>query len=129
MDAVLAFSDEENPLNANGRFCGQARQLHRLRFGHGPFRVSTSRSTRRSLMPLFTQHHPDEFQSGPAQSCRRRSRPWHTQEYKPDHEHDEEVSSVGITIPGDLSEKKLERMAARPADEPRAGHFPHEGRS
>lgn len=28
-------------------------------------------------------------------------------EYKPDHEHDEAVSSVGITIPGDLNEKKL----------------------
>ena len=27
--------------------------------------------------------------------------------YKPDHEHDDEVSSVGITLPGDLNEKKL----------------------
>ena len=31
----------------------------------------------------------------------------HTHEYKPDHEHDEAVTSVGISIPGDLSEKKL----------------------
>ena len=29
--------------------------------------------------------------------------------YKPDHEHDDAVSSVGITIPGDLDETKLNR--------------------
>ena len=28
-------------------------------------------------------------------------------EYKPDHEHDEEVTSVGITLPGDLQLDKL----------------------
>jgi G3E family GTPase len=28
-------------------------------------------------------------------------------EYKPDHEHDEAVCSVGITLPGDLDGKKL----------------------
>jgi G3E family GTPase len=28
-------------------------------------------------------------------------------EYKPDHEHDDEVTSVGINVAGDLDEKKL----------------------
>ncbi|HEX4163928.1 MAG TPA: GTP-binding protein [Bryobacteraceae bacterium] len=32
-----------------------------------------------------------------------------SKEYKPDHEHHEEVSSVGITTPGDLEIKKLNR--------------------
>jgi G3E family GTPase len=27
--------------------------------------------------------------------------------FKPDHEHDDEVSSVGITVPGDLDPNKL----------------------
>ncbi|MCE0483847.1 MAG: GTP-binding protein [Methylacidiphilales bacterium] len=31
----------------------------------------------------------------------------HEHEHKHDHEHDEDVSSVGITAPGDLDEKKL----------------------
>jgi G3E family GTPase len=36
-----------------------------------------------------------------------------THEYKPDHEHDEEVSSVGITLPGDLDEAKLNTWLSR----------------
>ena len=31
-----------------------------------------------------------------------------SREYKPDHEHDEEVTSVGITTPGDLDEEKAQ---------------------
>lgn len=30
-----------------------------------------------------------------------------SKEYKPDHEHDEEVSSVGFSVAGDLDQKKL----------------------
>ncbi|MGL5096384.1 MAG: hypothetical protein ACRDD1_12395, partial [Planctomycetia bacterium] len=55
---------------------------------------------------LFTEHGPDEFGAklvGPAGELE----PTATHEYKPVHEHDEEVSSVGITIPGDLDSKKL----------------------
>ena len=55
---------------------------------------------------LFTEHGPDEFGAklvGPAGELA----PTATHEYKPDHEHDDEVSSVGITIPGDLDNEKL----------------------
>jgi G3E family GTPase len=50
---------------------------------------------------LFTQHHPDEFQAkllgvGGEQA------PTIERVFKPDHEHDEEVSSVGIDVIGDL---------------------------
>ena len=31
-----------------------------------------------------------------------------TREYKPDHEHDEEVTSVGINTPGDLNLEKFQ---------------------
>ena len=53
---------------------------------------------------LFTQHHPDEFEARVEGFT-----PLETHEYKPDHEHDEEVSSVGITTPGDLDQKKFQR--------------------
>jgi G3E family GTPase len=56
---------------------------------------------------LFTEHHPNEFGAvlrGPDGELV----PIHTHEYKPDHEHDEDVISVGITTPGDLNLKKFQ---------------------
>ncbi len=53
---------------------------------------------------LFTEHHPDEFSA-----VLEGQTPLVTGEFKPDHEHDEEVSSVGITTPGDLDQKKFNR--------------------
>jgi G3E family GTPase len=54
---------------------------------------------------LFTEHHPDEFEAvleGAGEVLA-------SAEFKPDHEHDEEVTSVGITTPGDLDSKKFNR--------------------
>jgi G3E family GTPase len=53
---------------------------------------------------LFTEHHPDEFEAK-----LEGAEPLVAREFKPDHEHDEEVSSVGITTPGDLDPKKFNR--------------------
>lgn len=55
---------------------------------------------------LFTEHHPDEFQAklmnvGGKQSARIEKI------FKPDHEHDEEVSSVGIDVVGDLDKHRF----------------------
>jgi len=55
---------------------------------------------------LFTQHHPDEFEAVLEQEGTPVSF-LHTREYRPDHEHDDEVTSVGITIAGDLHPKRL----------------------
>ncbi|QJW97044.1 CobW family GTP-binding protein [Frigoriglobus tundricola] len=55
---------------------------------------------------LFTEHHPDEFRAelhGPSGVLAAQE----AHAYKPDHEHDDAVSSVGITVPGELSEEKL----------------------
>ena len=55
---------------------------------------------------LFTEHHPDEFQAkltngGGEQTA-------HIEKlFKPDHEHDEEVSSVGIDVVGDLDKRRF----------------------
>ena len=50
---------------------------------------------------LFTEHHPDEFQA----TLEGVGEPLVTHEFKPDHEHDEEVSSVGLTADKDLDPK------------------------
>jgi G3E family GTPase len=57
---------------------------------------------------LFTEHHPDEFDlavDGPESAIL----PLAEREFKPPHEHDDEVTSVGITLPGDLDLTKLNR--------------------
>jgi G3E family GTPase len=83
MDAVLAFSGE-------------------------PARVAKEsawefEATKAGRYALFTEHHPDEFQARVEGF-----EPLETHEYKPDHEHDEEVTSVGITTPGDLDQRAFQ---------------------
>ncbi|HUB67714.1 MAG TPA: GTP-binding protein [Candidatus Methylacidiphilales bacterium] len=56
---------------------------------------------------LFSQHHPDEFQAKLIQGAKE-IKPVVFHEYKPDHEHDEEVGSVGITTPGNLDPQKFD---------------------
>jgi G3E family GTPase len=104
MDAVLAFSDDERPLPA-GRELRPGKALTQLQLGEAGavFRVAVPAA---GCYALFTEHHPDEFRAelrGPAGPLA----PAAAHAFKPDHEHDEEVTSVGITIPGDLNAKKL----------------------
>ncbi|MBK9171117.1 MAG: GTP-binding protein [Bryobacterales bacterium] len=103
MDAVLAFSDAEHPVEPGG-VIRPGKTLHRLLLPDGEkrFRLETPAG---GHYALFTEHHPEEFQmavtgSGPVEARL-------AKEYKPDHEHDDEVSSVGITTPGDLDNGKL----------------------
>jgi G3E family GTPase len=51
---------------------------------------------------FFTQHHPDEFstQFGNFEIVQ-------SAEYKPDHEHDDEVSSVAVQLSGELDGEKF----------------------
>lgn len=57
---------------------------------------------------FFTEHHLDEFvgalKRGPVEQVATASRI-----FKPDHEHDEAVSSVGIDIPGELDKRRLNK--------------------
>ena len=57
---------------------------------------------------LFTEHHPDEFEAFVTDSNGNRIEALYSREYKPDHEHDEEVTSVGINTPGDLDLEKFQ---------------------
>jgi G3E family GTPase len=55
---------------------------------------------------LFTQHHPDEFQARLVDESGAKAA--HIEKlFKPDHEHDEEVSSVGIDVVGDLDKRRF----------------------
>ncbi len=106
MDAVLTFSEDEQAIEAGEMMRlgkGQYNQLMLKENGETVFNFTIQEP---GYYMLFTEHHPDEFD---AHLCGAESvlDPLETREYKPDHEHDEEVTSVGITLPGDLQLEKL----------------------
>ncbi len=101
---VMVFSDDERELWAgsalqpSGRLIALNLTADELRFD-----VQVDRP---GAYALFTEHHPDEFQAqlfGGGDHVK----PVVEREFKPDHEHDDEVTSVGITIPGDLDSDRL----------------------
>jgi G3E family GTPase len=106
MDAVLAFSDDGRGVVPGGSIA-PGKHLTTLLLGGDEPRFGL-RIEAPGAYALFTEHHPDEFRArleGPSGAIA----PALGREYKPDHEHDEEVTSVGIEIPGDLDEKKLNK--------------------
>lgn len=56
---------------------------------------------------LFTQHHPDEFNLGLHHDSRL-IRPKEEREFKPNHEHDSEIGSVGLALTGSFDKRKLD---------------------
>ncbi len=56
---------------------------------------------------LISEHHPDEFEASVYNSMAP-IEPRAIREFKHQHEHDDTVTSVGITIPGDLNQGLLE---------------------
>ena len=100
--AMLAFSDEENGLGTGGTLTPDGR-LYRLDLEPREewFEVKIERP---GSYALFTEHRPEEFGAelrGPDGSLA----PVLQREYKPDHEHDQSVTSVGLR-----EEVPLERM-------------------
>ena len=106
MDAVLTFSEDEQARAAGESMRlgkGQHNQLVLNENGETVFNFTIQEP---GYYMLFTEHHPDEFD---AHLCGTEVvlEPIADREYKPDHEHDEEVTSVGITVAGDLQLDKL----------------------
>ncbi len=106
MDAVLTFSEDERAVQAGETLHlgnGQHNQLVLNGNGETVFDFVIQQP---GCYMLFTEHHPDEFD---AHLCGTDAvlTPLETREYKPDHEHDEEVTSVGVTLPGDFHLERL----------------------
>jgi len=100
LQAVLTFSAPEQPVQPGGRIVPGA-DLHQLVLPEGEKRFLLDIPSN-GHYALFTEHHPDEFQMSIEGAS-----PLIEKQYKPDHEHEDEISSVGITTPGDLDNSRL----------------------
>jgi G3E family GTPase len=100
--AVQVFSDQEKRVKP-GEAVTPGTTLQRLQLadGHGDFPV-TIPATGRYM--LFTAHDVPTHLHAADQSLVRYV---HDQTYRHEHSHDEEVASVGITLPGELDGKRL----------------------
>ena len=105
--AVLVFSDDEVTLQ-RGAAIEPGEQLSHINL-EGEDLDYTLRVPAEGSYVLFTEHHPDEFKAFLRDAAGNRVDARFVREYKPDHEHDEDVTSVGINTPGDLD---LERFQA-----------------
>ena len=61
---------------------------------------------------LFTEHHPAEFQAK-LLDARGAKLPRIERAFKPDHEHDKLISSVGIDVVGDLDKRRFNQWLSR----------------
>jgi G3E family GTPase len=105
MDAVLAFSDTAAEVGP-GEPLAVGRKRQDLQLPAGGTKSFPLTIDAAGCYALFTEHHPAEF-SAAVRGPRGELTAMATHAYKPDHEHDDEVSSVGITAAGDLDPKKL----------------------
>jgi G3E family GTPase len=106
MEAVLTFSSPEVTVEPGGSLSPEP-ALYQLELPGGGVRFAFEIATP-GAHALFTEHHPDEFSAG-LYSQGVLIEPVVGKEYKPDHEHDEEVTSVGIVLDGDLDLTKMNR--------------------
>jgi G3E family GTPase len=104
MDAVLLFSEEAQS-SASGSRIVPGRMHYELTLDGQPaeFEVEIPKD---GCYAFFTEHRPAEFRAQLSAGESERTAEFE-REFKPDHEHDEEVSSVGITVPGDLDKRKF----------------------
>jgi G3E family GTPase len=104
--AVLVFSNDEVSLQS-GSAIEPGEQLCQINL-EGEKLDYILRVPNAGSYVLYTEHHPDEFEAFITDTAGNQIKSLFTREYKPDHEHDEDVTSVGINTPGDLDPKKFE---------------------
>ena len=113
MSATLTFSTRMQAKRYNGRPIQPKEQLHRLPLTTAQEMRFAFQVKRAGAYGLFTEHHPSEFDLRVETCADAGSNGQGTlgctseREFKPPHEHDDEIISVGITTPGDLDAKKL----------------------
>jgi G3E family GTPase len=101
---VPTFSEEPVRLRPGGTVRAGG-GLHRLQLGDGPSAYALE-VAEPGAWALFTQHLPAEFGLA-VEAGGRGVGPAHEREFAPDHVHDGSVTSVGITLPGDLDQRRL----------------------
>jgi G3E family GTPase len=103
MEAVLGFSAPAEPkLPGDSIVISQPTELS-LDGGDLSYKIKIASD---GDYALFTEHHPDEFQASLLDESGTQT-PRIEKAFKPDHEHDEEVSSVGIDVVGDLDKRRF----------------------
>ncbi len=103
--ADVLFSDAEDLVHP-GTVSIPGPHLRRLKMGETES-VFLLRIKHSGRYALISEHHPDEFEARMYNGSEPIT-PVAVQEFKHQHEHDETVTSVGITIPGDLELELLE---------------------
>ncbi|HUO07793.1 MAG TPA: GTP-binding protein [Phycisphaerae bacterium] len=105
--AAITFTGKATAIQNAGTVLPDGLPRRLVLEGEGPFTFGLE-VPHAGLYTLFTEHHPDEF----AMVLRNTGdivTPLATRDFKPDHEHDEEVTSVGIETPGDLDGRKFDQ--------------------
>ncbi len=97
--ADLVFCETEHVVYPGAAFA-PGHTLHRLQMAETE-PVYSMRITKPGRYALVSEHHPDEF-NAMVYNGMEPVEPVATREFKHRHEHDEDVTSVGISIPGDL---------------------------
>jgi G3E family GTPase len=108
MKAVLLFSGEEHETENNSAIEPHDDFLNQFSLaltGESRFKINIAES---GNYALFTEHKPEEFEAVILKNGAEVS-PIVQRDYKPDHEHDEEISSVGIDIEGQLDGERLNK--------------------
>jgi G3E family GTPase len=111
MDAVLLFSSDEQALKPR-EAVNQSGVLFDLRLEGDEF-TFVLHPQEPGLYALYTQHHPTEFQLALSDARGTEVPVVLSHNYKPKHEHDNEVTSVGIETPGDLDPEKLNKWLGK----------------
>jgi len=109
---VLIYSDQEQPRHP-GAVVEPGSALHELQLVEEGAKGFTVRITEPGAYALFTQHGPDEFDTVFLSAAGERLEPVSTHEFNPEHEHDEEVTSVAITMPGELHNERLNKWFSK----------------
>ncbi|WP_415845417.1 GTP-binding protein [Stutzerimonas zhaodongensis] len=105
--AELAFGREGKRVSAGAKWVPDRRVVN-LKVPETGERVVTLLIPTDGLYALFTEHGPEEFglrlEKAGAQLV-----PYKHREFAAAHSHDDEITSVGITLEGALSEEKVNR--------------------
>ncbi|MBM3265067.1 MAG: GTP-binding protein, partial [candidate division Zixibacteria bacterium] len=106
---TLLFSNPEQIPLFNEPICFAEPCLLDLTKARSRFPVTV---TKKGRYALFTEHRPEEFNASLLKNGHE-IHPDEEQVFKPDHEHDDEVTSVGITLDGDLDGKRFNAWLGR----------------